>query len=530
MAQKGVKTDVGELVEQLAPLLVEEMEKRKSRKEDPGDGEMTLTEQLAEVLPDLADIIDEKRKSRKDEDGEEADLTEDDFAAIVEEIADLLEGDGEPDEGKEGEDEGDKGRKEEGEGDEKRKGRRISSQRKTTYNRRRPPAPAQRKYGDVYMGGHGQKAATGGGSFKNEVKSLQGRDKAEYVYGTFGRAVKCLCFHGQGDPERAAFFARKSFNDAEMEREFKAQTVTSPSGGGYLVPEIYSHEIIELLYAQTIIFELGARRLSMEQGNINIPKMTAGAEATWIGEDRDVEETAVDYGNVKLSAKKLAALIPISNDLLRSTTFSSDQMVGQDLTRQMALAVDRAALYGKGGEFQPLGIANIKGITTVDATKLDAMYATPTGELTSSFPAYAQSVLLDKNIDERRMGWGMNARSEFFFKNIKSTTGDFIFLDEMNRGALMGYGYRRSSLIPTSKTNLTDIFLANWDDMIVGEQGSLMVETSREASYETKDGKTVSAFSRDQTLIRAIQLMDIAIRHPESFLVVRKALVPAGIK
>ena len=118
---------------------------------------------------------------------------------------------------------------------------------------------------------------------------MQGRPYERH-HGQFGRAVKCLCFHGQGDPERAAFYARKKFADGEMAREFKAQSATSPSDGGYLVPNIYSNEIIELLYAQTIIFELGARRLAMEQGNINIPRMTAGAEARWIGEDRPVEQ------------------------------------------------------------------------------------------------------------------------------------------------------------------------------------------------------------------------------------------------
>ena len=42
-------------------------------------------------------------------------------------------------------------------------------------------------------------------------------------------------------------------------------------------------EIIELLYPATVIYELGARRLGMEHGNLNLPKLKTGSRAirTW---------------------------------------------------------------------------------------------------------------------------------------------------------------------------------------------------------------------------------------------------------
>ena len=46
----------------------------------------------------------------------------------------------------------------------------------------------------------------------------------------------------------------------------------------------------------------------------------------------------------------------MSNDLLRSTSFDNDVIVGQDVTKQMALGVDWGAFRGTGGEFQPLGL------------------------------------------------------------------------------------------------------------------------------------------------------------------------------
>ncbi len=51
--------------------------------------------------------------------------------------------------------------------------------------------------------------------------------------------------------------------------------------------------------------------------------------------------------------------------------------------------------------------------------------------------------------------------------------------------------------------------------IVVGEQGGLMIEAFREASYF--DGVQLqSAAARDETLIRAIDLHDIIMRHEEA--------------
>jgi len=510
--KKGVKTDVSELAEALA----DELEKRKG-KESEEEGEGGLVDVLAEVLPDLAEMLDEKRKSRKDADGEDAELNEDDIAELAVDLADLLEED-------KGEEEDEKGKsEEEDDDDEEKRRKKARGARPAQRKRARPPAPTQRKYSNVYMGGGAQNAPAGG--FKSRLDALPEKKKTPFVYENFGRAVKCICIFGQGDPEKAAFYAAKSFSDQDMARAFKAQVATIPASGGYLVPEIYANEIIDLLYAQTLIFELGAQRVPMESGNLTIPKASAGVMGYFIGEDRDIPASEAKFGVLKLSAKKLATIVPLSNDLLRSTHFTTDQMVGSDITKRMALRLDFSALYGKGGDFEPRGLVSNKGVQTLDASTLDAMYASG-GVLTSSLPAYAEGLVLHKNVDESGMGWGMNAPLEFFFKNIKSTTGDFIFLEEMNRGNLMGYPYKRSSLIP-AKSDLTDLFFGNWRDMIVGEQGGLMVETFREGSYNISDGKSASAMTRDETVIRAIQLIDVGVRHDESFLRIKNVKVPA---
>lgn len=81
-------------------------------------------------------------------------------------------------------------------------------------------------------------------------------------------------------------------------------SATSPSSGGYLIPEIYLDEIIEMLYAKTVIFELGARKVPMANGNLNIPKMTSGRSCDVGGEARKIAKSQPTFGNIKMSAKR----------------------------------------------------------------------------------------------------------------------------------------------------------------------------------------------------------------------------------
>lgn len=388
-----------------------------------------------------------------------------------------------------------------------------------------PAAPAQRKYASLFISSGSARDAAPSSGFKARIASMSERERRKTAFGMFGRAVKCIHASG-GDIERAAFAAERKFGDAEMAREFKALSATVPTDGGYLVPEVYASEIIELLYPATVIYALGARRLGMTNGNLNIPKTRSGSRAMFVGENRQISKTEPKFGNLKLSAKKLTALIPMSNDLLRSTNFDNDVIVGQDITKQMALGVDYGALMGTGGEFQPVGVTKNPNVLTLDATKLDAEYASSAGVLTAAFPNFLVAAVLKNNVLAGSLGFTFNTSVEQFFKNLRDGVGNFIFAEEMNKnGTLVGYPYRSTNLLETVGGK-TKIIFGDWNDLVIGEQGALEIETSREASWTDDTGKLVSAFENDQTLVRAINNVDTGLRHDESFAVADKVAVP----
>lgn len=505
--RKSMKMEADELTEKIKACVKEALDEQAEAK---AEGEEGTEDAVAEVAPadisglieDAMAVVAEKRKSRKEAGEELGDVTAEEVMEAVGEIIDATEGEAKEDDGVEEE------VKEDEEVTDEAKGRKAAARKHQTKSARKSAAsPVQRKYSGIYMS-----RGTGAPSSKKSVPpAIQ-----------LARAIKCLDVFGRHDPDMASFYARKKYDDADMAREFKALSATNPSGGGYLIPEVYLDDIVELLYAKTVIFELGAQKVPMANGNLNIPKMTSGARATWGGEGRKIAKSQPTFGNIKLSAKRLEAIVPQTRELLMSTNFSADQMFANDLTRRMELGLDFGAMFGKGGEFQPLGVFADKEVEHVDANTLgNTDLSSAEGAITADFPVYIRSKVLAKNVDDNKLGWAFNSVLEGYLMNMKTTTGAYIYRDEMNSGKLLGFPYRVSNQITTDGTGLTELAFGNWADLLVGEQMGLETYTTLDGSWTDEDGVQHNAFEENLAATRALMYVDIAARHKESFIHVK---------
>lgn len=349
----------------------------------------------------------------------------------------------------------------------------------------------------------------------NEVKNEPGI--------TTARLVKCMAL-AKYDPEKALYIAEKGNSngkagmypdDNQVKSVLKQLTAGTPSEGGFLLQEQYAADIIPLLTAKTAVMELGARRIPMSNGNMNLPKVTGGATSYYQGEASDATKSQQAFGNIKLSSKKLVTLVPISNDLIRSSSYAADAYVRDDMVNQMRLKIDYTAMYGAGTDFTPLGIK--KSITTANIS-----VATGTGTLSADLAGTMIGALMTDNTPMVSVGWVFNAMIWKAFYNLKTTTNQYIYRDEMNRGTLNGYPFKVSTQITTANatagTTYSDIFLGDFSEFLYGDEMSFEFSSSNEASYY--DGTQLqSAFSQDLTILKIISKHDFALRHNTSFLV-----------
>jgi len=332
------------------------------------------------------------------------------------------------------------------------------------------------------------------------------------------RMIRALAA-AKGDPEKAADYVKKNYGDDEIA---KALTTTPPGSGGYIVPEEFSTEIVELLRPQSVVRRMGARTIPMTTGVLNIPTLASGSEAYYVTETQNIPTTEPTFGTIRLQWKKLAAIVPISNDLLRYSNPAADVIVRDDLVAAIAQTEDATFIRSSGS-----GNAYPKGLLywALPQNVFDAAHPYTLETVTSDL---ATAVLKLKKNNSRFVnpGWIISPRTEMYLMTVRTgVTGDgaYAFRDEMVTGKLLGYPYAVTTAIPENFVfpgrgldRLTEVYLADFADVLIGEATRLIVDVSTDAYYNGN-----SAFTLDQTLIRVITEHDFAVRHRGSVAVIQ---------
>jgi len=324
-----------------------------------------------------------------------------------------------------------------------------------------------------------------------------------------GRLIRALAA-GKGDPEKAAAWAKKQWNDETI---VKALQSDEGSTGGYLVPEEYSTELIEYLRPLSVVRRMNPTVVPMNTGTLSMSAMTGGASAEYIGEGSNVSTSQPTLGQVKLTWKKLGCLVPISNDLIRFSTPSADDVVRNDLAGAMAQREDAAFIRDDGTNDKPKGIYG----WIANANKFDANGTVNLANVTTDL-GKAILALREAETLFLRPGWLISARTEFYLTTLRDSNGNYAFKDEMATGKLYGFPFAVTTQIPDNLGDSEDeseVYLVDFVDAVIGESSQVEIEVSTEAAYY--DGSSVvSAFSLDQTVLRAISRHDFAMRRSTS--------------
>lgn len=339
---------------------------------------------------------------------------------------------------------------------------------------------------------------------------------------SFGAYVRALAA-GRNDKERAAKVAQSwgyhAVARAIEDSVSKAMSAGDPVGGGFLVPTEFSSEVIELLRASGVVRSLGPTTIPMSSGTFNMPRVAQGSTSNYIGENAIIPKSELKAGQLKLSFKKLATLVPVSNDLIRYASPSADQVVTRDITREMSKREDLAFLRGSGLDGEPKGLKNWIAASNkfnADAANTLTSVASDLGKAVQNLMDADITLIIQQGATggvDVSPGWIMSPRVWRFLTTLTSggTSNLFAFRDEMLRGTLLGWPYR----VTTQVENDTFYFGA-FAHVVIGEGLGLIVDASQEAAYH--DGTNVVAtFSQDQTVIRVIAEHDFALRHDKAF-------------
>jgi HK97 family phage major capsid protein len=306
-------------------------------------------------------------------------------------------------------------------------------------------------------------------------------------------------------------------NEVFEETKKKAQSMGTGTEGGYLVPANYIAELIEMFRANMIIDKLGATILNNLVGSpVKFPRQTGGGTGYWTGENTAITDSQIAVGELNLTPKRATALVKLSNSVIKHSTPAIEAMVRRDIAQVLGLMIDLGGLRGSGTADQPTGIVNTADILT---------YAIGTNGGDFDYDHFENMIYEMEAVNSLKGNVGMATHPKVISKLKKiriaqfsgQTDGEYIMLpmSDTKLAELLDYAFAKSTQFPInltkgSSSDCTEIIIGNWQELLVCDWGGLELMASKETS---------DAFEKDQTWIRAIQEVDVGLRHANSFCV-----------
>jgi len=309
---------------------------------------------------------------------------------------------------------------------------------------------------------------------------------------------------------RAGKEARGFYVPANINWGKRDQTVGTDSQGGYLVSTDHmADQFVEALYARLAITQLGARVMQGLKGDVSIPKLaTSVSNSAFVAEGSAPSEGAAVFSQVVMSPKTLAAYVDVSRKLMMQSDPSVEQLLRNDIVNTFARKIDEVAIEG-GGSNEPTGIIG-NGSTNVVAI------GTNGGAVT-----YAKVVDMIKEVEVDNAiindtafltNPKVIAALRTVSKQASGVEGNFIMDPD---GTVLGTRVASSTLVPSDMskgtgTNLSALIYGDFSQIMLGFYSGVDVVVDQ-ASLSTSGGTRLAFF----------QDMDVALRYPESFAVIK---------
>ena len=318
--------------------------------------------------------------------------------------------------------------------------------------------------------------------------------------------------------ETAGFFMPTNLR---MDANRAAYAVGAAGTGGNLVAtNLLASSFIEVLRNNAQIMNMGPTVLSGLVGNVAIPRQATATNTYWVTEATAITQAEATFDQVTLSPKQLGARSQYSRLALQQTTPDIEAVVRNDLARVMALGIDLAAINGSGASGQPRGILNTSGIGSV---AMGTNGAALVNAATTGTTGLDQLIQLERAVDVANalngsLYYMTNAKVVSALKQLKTGSADYLWTDSADNraagtpGMINGYGVARSNQVPSNLTkgtgtNLSALLYGDFSQLVIGMWGGLEI-------LPNPYGSGYTAGSVD---IRAMQTVDIAVRHAESF-------------
>lgn len=321
------------------------------------------------------------------------------------------------------------------------------------------------------------------------------------------RLVRALV-SGGGNLDRARSWA--SDNLGAMSVEARALAAGQGDAGGFAVPTDILEDFSESLRPVSAVRRLGAVIVPVTPGTSRV-RVTVGAQAAYLGENDPIVSSELQTGSFTFSPRKLGALMPLSNSLIRYQGTIGDRMVRDELSRAAGAVENAAFIRGNGTQHQPKGLRH-----WAPAGNIIASAGSTFDNIRTDLSAML-AALEDADVPMVRPGWMLHPRSKRFLSLLKDDNGSLAFAAEMARGTLLGVPFASTTAVPKnlgSGSDESEVYLSDFAQVAIGEAG-FFIDAGRAATWHEGEDH-ITGFDHDQTAVRLIAEHDLSLRHEEA--------------
>lgn len=293
----------------------------------------------------------------------------------------------------------------------------------------------------------------------------------------------------------------------------KTLDTETDDSGAELAPEAFRGEIMRLQPNYGLI-RRKAQVIELSEGTTHYPTI-GSADVSRVDEKGVIPVVSPSTGRVTFTLKKLAAIIPVSNELLRRSNIALVDWLSRIAAEGFGKAEDQWGFLGLStgeGIFQN---ANVPVLT------LDS------GETTYLDADFDDLSLLQDQLDDdavegaeyfmNRTVWNGMRRSKF--TDAEGNNMRYVFQDPGNGqpATIWNLPVNFSRVLPrTTETaglqaDKDFMVLGNFDYLMLGDERKYQIDTSEHASIVDGEGNTINLFQQDMTALRFIETIDIQL-------------------
>ena len=259
-------------------------------------------------------------------------------------------------------------------------------------------------------------------------------------------------------------------------------------------------QFIEPFRNKLLARQLGARVLTGLSGNVDIPAYGSGVSSGWVAENGALTASDMTFGKKTLAPKHVGSLSEMSRQLIQQSSPDIEQLLRDDMAFALAQAIDSAMIQG-GGANQPTGILATAGIQTASLSTLNYANILAMLKLSEMENSEAGAWLTSPQVMAKLRG------------TLKSTTAGAQYLVESGR--MVDLPVSSTKQVPLNATT-GRLILGDFSQVMLGIWSELDILVNPFDS---------TAYARGGVLVRAMATCDIAIRHPEAFVVANDVVI-----